>query len=160
MGDLSWWERRLGGAARQPAPPSPGPAVRWEPQYPPTGPRQEVTGVGQSGGNGDTIHSQVQHRGYVSKPPQSAQQRDGACPGCGGSNYFRRKWAHQEAAPLCTDCGYNGDLFTQSGTLLNGMGMRSSGPVQFARTDNPGGDSHFGTDAGLVNTDFDWGAVR
>jgi hypothetical protein len=162
MSDISWWERRLGGVVnrQQPPPPAPtsyGPAVRWEPQYPPTGPRQEVD-YGQSGGNGDTTHGQVQRQGYVSKAPSSIG-KVGQCPGCGGSNYFRRRWAHTEAAPLCTDCGFNGDLFTQSGTLLNAVGMSSSGPVAFARTDNPGGQSHFEADPSVPG-DFSWSSIR
>jgi hypothetical protein len=164
MSDISWWERRLGGVVNRqqqppppPAPTSYGPAVRWEPQYPPTGPRQEVD-YGQPGGNGDTTHGQVQRQGYVNKAPSSIG-KVGQCPGCGGSNYFRRRWAHTEAAPLCTDCGFNGDLFTQSGTLLNAVGMSSSGPVAFARTDNPGGQSHFEADPSVPG-DFSWSSVR
>jgi len=64
-----------------------------------------------------------------------------------------------EAAPLCTDCGYNGELFEQSGTMLNAVGMSSSGPVAFARTDNPDAAPHFGVDPS-VPQDFSWSAVR
>jgi hypothetical protein len=160
MSDNSgWWQRRLGGMINQrPEQQTPGPAVRWEPQYPPTGPRQEVVGEAQSGGNGDSSYNQVQRQGYVTKAPANVG-KVGQCPGCGGSNFFKRRWAHTEAAPLCTDCGYNGDLFTQSGTLLNAVGLTSSGPVATARTDNPGGQSQFGTDPN-VTSDFDWGNVR
>jgi hypothetical protein len=162
MSDISWWERRLGGLVNRPpssspAPTSYAPAARWEPQYPPTGPQQRQE-WSQPGGNGDTSYGQVQRQGYVDKAPASVG-KVGQCPGCGGSNYFRRRWAHTEAAPLCTDCGYNGDLFTQSGTLLNSVGMTSSGPVQFARTDNPGGESHFEADPS-VPADFSWSGVR
>jgi hypothetical protein len=65
-----------------------------------------------------------------------------------------------EAAPICTECGYNGELFTQSGTLLNAVGMKSSGPMQFARSDNPRGDSNFAEDPNLQGTEFSWSAVR
>jgi hypothetical protein len=65
-----------------------------------------------------------------------------------------------EAAPLCTDCGYNGEHFTQSGTLLNAVGLKSSGPTQFARTDNPDASSRMGVDPSLSDTDFSWGNVR
>ena len=100
----------------------------------------------------------MQDQGFISKAPPSLGQ-SGACPGCGGSNFFRRKWAFKECAPLCVDCGYNGDIFTQSGTLLNSIGMRSSGPTAFARTDNPNGESHFGTDPKLASTDFSWSSI-
>jgi|SRR5882672_5555743 len=162
MSDLSWWERHLGNAVRQ-APPAPaisgGKAVRWEPEYPPTGPGQKVVGGPQSGGNGElSPHDRVQNQGFITKAPQSMGQ-SGECPGCGGPNFFRRKWAYKECAPLCVDCGYNGDIFTQSGTLLNAVGMRSSGPTAFARTDNPNGESHFGTDPSLQKTDFSWSSI-
>jgi hypothetical protein len=162
MSDLSWYERHLGGVipARAPEPPNgyPQKAVRWAPSYPPTGPRQEVV-VNQPGGNGDDSYDQVQRQGFIAKPPPSMMAGGGDCPGCGGHNYFRRRWAHTEAAPLCTDCGYNGDHFTQSGTLLNAVGIRSSGPVSFARTDNPSGESNFNADPG-VSSDFSWSQVR
>ena len=163
MSDLSWWERHLNVPPHQspqqqattyPAPTSPGPAVRWQPQYPPTAPRPEAPLPPE----GDDNYQRVRQQGYVSKAPQSIN-RTGQCPDCGGSNFFRRKWAHTEAAPLCTDCGYNGDLFTQSGSLLNSIGATSSGPVAFARTDNPGGESHFGVDPSVPN-DFSWSGVR
>ena len=162
-----WWARKLGGVipqqSQQQAPPPqpvgyPQKAVRWQPSYPPTGPRQEVE-TSQPEGNGDDTYQRVRGQGYDHKAP-SGLGKDGRCPDCGGSNFFRRRWANAEAAPLCTDCGYNGDLFTQSGTLLNAVGMKSSGPVAFARTDNPGADSRFGADPGLENTDFSWANVR
>jgi hypothetical protein len=112
----------------------------------------------QPEGNEDTNYQRVRHQGYVSKKPSNVG-RVGTCPECGGSNFFQRRWARSEAAPLCTDCGYNGDLFTQSGSLLNAMGAASQGPVAFARTDNPGGESHFGVDPG-VSSDFSWSSVR
>lgn len=162
MSDISWWERHLGGNRQQPPPSSApqnyGPAVRWQPQYPPTGPATQGDATTQPEGNGDNTYDRVRAQGYASKKPANVG-RVGTCPDCGGSNFFRRRWAHTEAAPLCTDCGYNGELFTQSGTLLNGVGMSSSGPVSFARTDNPGGDSHFGVDPS-VPQDFNWSAVR
>jgi hypothetical protein len=65
-----------------------------------------------------------------------------------------------EAAPLCTECGHNGDLFEQSGKLLAAAGVKSSGPTQFARSDNPEAQSHFGIDPGLATTDFSWSNVR
>ena len=113
--------------------------------------------VPEQSAEGDN-YQRVRQQGYVSKAPQSVS-RTGQCPDCGGSNFFQRKWAHTEAAPLCTDCGFNGDLFTQSGSLLNSIGASSSGPVAFARTDNPGGESHFGTDPS-VPQDFSWSSVR
>ena len=165
MSDVSWWERHLGGGSnnRQP-PPHPqnnggsnyGPAVRWQPQYPPTAPPPSQQPVPETGG--DPTYDRVRAQGYNSKKPANVG-RVGECPNCGGSNFFRRRWAHTEAAPLCTDCGYNGDLFEQSGTMLNSVGMSSSGPVAFARTDNPGGESHFGVDPS-VPQDFSWSAVR
>lgn len=170
MSDTSWWERKLLGGRSQPptqpdqrgspapAPGFPQKAVRWQPSYPPTGPRQEVADD-QSGGVPDDNWQRVNRQGYVAKAPASIG-KDGRCPGCGGSNFFRRKGPMgTEAAPLCTECGYNGDFFTQSGTLLNSVGMKSSGPVQFARTDNPDADAHFDADPGM-SSDFDWGAVR
>jgi hypothetical protein len=164
MGDLSWWERHLGGVRQPPSttPSSPGqsnygPAVRWQPQYPPTAPASQQQQYQQQA-EGDDAYQRVRQQGYVSKAPANVG-RTGTCPDCGGSNFFRRRWAHTEAAPLCTDCGFNGDLFTQSGTLLNAVGASSSAPVSFARTDNPGGESHFGADPN-VPQDFSWSAVR
>lgn len=167
MSDASWWERHLGGGVpnRQAppppsAPPSYGPAVRWQPKYPPTAPppppQQEYQQPQAE--PGDDNYLRVRQQGFVSKAPASTG-RSGVCPDCGGSNFFKRRWAHTEAAPLCTDCGYNGDYFTQSGSLLNAVGISSSGPVAFARTDNPGGESNFGTDPG-VTSDFSWSSVR
>lgn len=163
-----WWARQLGGVVPSTPAPSvqpiqtvsyPQKAVRWQPQYPPTGPRQEVVDD-QPGGEGDDSWQRVHRQGFVSKAPTSLG-RDGKCPGCGGSNYFRRKGPMGvEAAPLCTECGYNGEYFTQSGTLLNAVGMKSSGPTQFARTDNPEAQAHLWADPGLSSTEFSWSAVR
>jgi hypothetical protein len=159
----SWWARRLGGGAPSSAPVPPAPngfpskAVRWEQSYPPTGPRQEV--VAQPEGDGDSTYHRVQRQGYDTKAPPS-KSATGACPSCGGSNFFRRRMGNVEAAPLCTDCGYNGDYFTQSGTLLNSVGLRSSGPVQFARSDNPGGERRFEVDANLAATDWNPSVIR
>ena len=168
MSDVSWWERALGGVRAprpQAAPPTqpvgyPQKAVRWQPQYPPTGPRQEVESV-QPGSQDDDNWHRVNRQGYVDKAPGSIG-KTGRCPQCNGSNFFRRKGPmNTEAAPLCTECGYNGDLFEQSGTLLNAIGAKSSGPVRFARSDNPGGDSNFGIDATLAgHEDFSWSNVR
>jgi hypothetical protein len=159
----SWWARRLGITPQQPTsgPPSnggglPQKAVRWqEPQYPPTGPRQEVL---EDRSEDDDTYIRVRHQGYDTKAPSGLGQ-SGKCPSCRGSNYFRRRWSGFEAAPLCTDCGYNGDYFTQSGTLLNGVGMKSAGPTHSARSDNPRGDSNFSVDPSVPN-DFNWSAVR
>lgn len=167
MGDLSWWERHLGPTALQAPAPSrraeqgyPQKAVRWEPTYPPTGPRQDRGGQGQPGGSAEgTPQDRVQNQGFISKAPPSVAE-SGNCPNCNGPNFFRRKWAYKECAPLCTDCGYNGDLFTQSGTLLNAVGMRSSTPVAFARTDNPEAAPHFGMDASLATHDWSMENVR
>ena len=163
-----WWARQLGGAVApqqapvQPQQPAgyPQKAVRWQPTYPPTGPRgQEVAGNGdQPEGEPDDNWHKVNRQGYVTKAPPSIG-KIGACPECGGSNYFRRRWANQEAAPICVDCGYNGDLFLQSGTLLNAVGAKSVGPTQTARSDNPRAESHLWTDPG-VGSDFSWGNVR
>jgi hypothetical protein len=170
MSDVSWWERALGGARRSPAPsphqPPPQPAgypqkaVRWQPQYPPTSPRQEVTEWDQPGGEPDDNWHKVNRQGFVEKAPGSTGT-SGRCPRCNGSSFFRRKTGQFEAAPLCVDCGYNGDLFEQSGTMLNTIGMKSSGPTQFARSDNPRGEQHFEIDASLAgNADFSWNNVR
>jgi hypothetical protein len=119
-----------------------------------------VTEWDQPEGNGDITYNRVRVQGFDSKAPQSAGQ-SGRCPGCGGSNYFHRKGPMgMEAAPLCTDCGHNGEFFTQSGTLLNAVGMKSSGPVQFSRSDNAEGASRFEADANLNGTDFNWSNVR
>lgn len=133
-------------------------AVRWQPQYPPTGPRQEVE-TSQPEGTEDDTYLRVRGQGFDHKAPASVGTT-GHCPECGGSNFFKRRWANHEAAPLCTDCGYNGDFFVQSGTLLNAVGMKSSGPTQFARTDNPEATSQFGADPGLASTEFSWANVR
>jgi hypothetical protein len=165
--DPGWWARKL-GQVLPPAPVAPAQpvnggypakAVRWQPQYPPTGPRQEVAEWGQPEGNGDTTYNRVRSQGYDAKAPSSVG-KTGKCPGCGGSNYFHRKGPMgMEAAPICTDCGHNGELFTQSGTLLNAVGMKSSGPIQFARSDNAEGTSHFEADPN-VPSEFSWGNVR
>ena len=110
-------------------------------------------------GDPDDNWHRVRSQGFVSKAPPS-RGSDGRCPGCGGSNFFRRKMGQFEAAPLCTECGYNGEHFTQTGTLLSAIGMKSSGPVQFARTDNPQAEGRFGVDPSLNGTDFSWSTVR
>jgi hypothetical protein len=167
MSDVGWWERALGGVRRPattpPPPPSqpvgyPQKAVRWQPQYPPTGPRQEVTERDQPAGDTDDNWHRVNRQGFVEKAPGSLGT-SGRCPRCNGSSFFRRKTGQFEAAPLCVDCGYNGDLFEQSGTLLNTIGMKSSGPVQFARSDNARGDSHFEVDPSVPDG-FSWSSVR
>ena len=168
MSASDWWARQLGGVApaTSPAPtpqtttPYPQKAVRWQPSYPPTGPRQEVVGEGQPGSDNDDSWHRVRRQGFVDKAPTSVGT-SGRCPSCGGSNYFRRKGPMGiEAAPLCTECGHNGDLFEQSGKLLAAAGVKSSGPTQFARSDNPEAQSHFGIDPGLATTDFSWSNVR
>lgn len=166
MTDVSWWQRHLGGGATPPPQPVvptqpvgyPQKAVRWQPSYPPTGPRQEVTDA-QPESIEDDNWSRVQNQGFVSKAPSSLG-KSGRCPECGGSSFFKRKGPMgSEAAPLCVDCGYNGDLFVQSGTLLNAIGAKSSGPIQFARSDNPTGASQFTAD-GSVPSDFSVARVR
>jgi len=158
----SWWARQLGGVRSAPTPVSqpagyPQKAVRWQqPQYPPTGPQRPPD---QPEGEDDDNWHRVHRQGFVAKSPSSAG-KTGACPECGGSNYFSRKGPlGVEAAPLCTDCGYNGDFFVQSGTLLNAIGAKSTGPVQFARTDNPEAQSRLWADPGLAGSDFSWGNV-
>ena len=164
MSDVSWWARKLGQVppTQAPAQPAnggyPAKAVRWQPQYPPTGPRQEVTEWDQPGSDSDDNWHRVHRQGFVEKAP-SGLGKDGHCPQCGGSNLFRRKWAGSEAAPLCTECGYNG-LYEQSGTLLNSIGMKSSGPTRFAKSDNPDHVPNLGVDASLNGTDFSWSNVR
>jgi hypothetical protein len=118
-----------------------------------------VTEWDQPGSDTDDNWHRVNRQGYVEKAPNSLGT-SGRCPRCNGSSFFRRKSGQFEAAPLCVDCGYNGDLFEQSGTLLNSIGMKSSGPVQFARSDNSSGASQFGVDASLSGTDFSWSNVR
>jgi predicted RNA-binding Zn-ribbon protein involved in translation (DUF1610 family) len=113
----------------------------------------------QPGGDEDDNWHRVRRQGYIAKAPAHAG-KDSRCPQCGGSNFFRRRIGNTEAAPLCTECGYNGDLWEQSGTALMGAGVKSTGPVQFARSDNPGAESHFGTDPSLNGTDFSWNTVR
>jgi hypothetical protein len=114
----------------------------------------------QPEGSDDANWQRVHTQGYVAKAPGNIGKVS-RCPECGGGNYFSRRWANAECAPLCTDCGYNGDLFEQSGRMLNAIGMKSSGPTQFARSDNPRGDQHFEVDASLAgNTDFSWANVR
>lgn len=158
----NWWARKLGQYVT-PAPNGSAPitapqkAVRWRESYPPTGPCQEVVDD-QPGGYGDDNWQRVQRQGFIDKAPGSVGHT-GKCPKCNGSNYFRRRWAHTECAPLCTDCGYNGDLWEQSGSLLNAVGLKSSGPTQTARTDNPFGEGHLGVDPG-VSSDFSWSNVR
>jgi hypothetical protein len=114
----------------------------------------------QPEGESDSNWKRVHRQGYVDKAPSSTGV-SGLCPRCGGSSYFHRKGPMgTEAAPLCVDCGYNGDLWEQSGTLLNAVGMKSAGPTQFARSDNPRGESNFGIDASVSSTNFDWSNVR
>lgn len=157
-----WWQRHLG---RQFAPPPVAPApvnypqkaVRWQESYPPTGPRQEV-GNGQPEGTGDDTYIRVRTQGWDQKAPGNIGQTS-RCPGCGGGNYFRRKWANAECAPLCTDCGYNGEFFTQTGNMLNAIGMKSSGPIQAARSDNPDATPHFEVHP-EVSSEFSWANVR
>jgi hypothetical protein len=145
-----WWDRHLG----VPTTPPPRKAAQWEYNYPTPPPvREEPT-------PGDSQYQRIQLQGYDTKAPAS-KGATGTCPGCGGSNFFRRKGPMGvEAAPLCTDCGYNGDYFTQSGTLLNGAGILSSGPTHFARSSNPTGESQFSADQQLVNAGWNPGTVR
>ena len=168
MSDVSWWERQLSRVVpSRPAAPVPAQqpvgypqkAVRWQPQYPPTGPRQEVAEWDQSEGDPDDNWHRVHRQGFVDKAPTHTG-KDSRCPQCHGSNYFRRRVGSSEAAPLCTECGYNGDLWEQSGTTLNGAGVKSTGPVQFARSDNPEARERFGVDPSLNGTDFSWSSVR
>ena len=114
--------------------------------------------MGQPGSDSDDSWHRVRRQGFVEKAPTHIG-KDSRCPQCHGSNYFRRKMGNVEAAPLCTECGYNGDLFVQSGTLLNAVGAKSVGPTQTARSDNPRAESHLWTDPG-VGSDFSWGNVR
>jgi len=119
-----------------------------------------VTEWDQSEGNGDTTYNRVRSQGYDAKAPSSVGS-SGKCPGCGGSNYFKRRGPMGvEAAPLCTDCGHNGNFFEQSGTTLNAIGMKSSGPLHFAKSDNPQGISRFEEDPALGGTEFNWSNVR
>jgi hypothetical protein len=159
----SWWDHlRRPDTPLQTQPGAgalPRKAVRWQSNYPATAPRPDPLYPDESDPE-MTEYYRVRQQGFVSTPPPN--QRDsavGQCPGCHGSNFFRRRWANKECAPLCTDCGYNGDYFTQSGNLLNAVGMKSSGPMQFARTDNPTGESQFRTDP-AVTRDFSWSSVR
>lgn len=167
MSDVSWWERQLSKVVPQrPTAPVPSQpvgypqkAVRWQPQYPPTGPRQEVEESYQSEGDPDDNWHRVRRQGFIAKAPSHAT-KDTRCPQCGGSSYFHRRVGNTEAAPLCTECGYNGNLWEQSGTTLNGAGIKSSGPLQFARSDNPDHQPRFGVDPTLNGTDFSWSSVR
>jgi hypothetical protein len=162
MSASDYWARQFGSVTPPSVPTQPvsypQKAVRWEPGYPPTGPRTQEVAADQLGGMPEDNWNRVQHQGYVAKPPTSAGKL-GACPECGGSSFFKRKGPMGvEAAPLCTDCGYNGDYFVQSGTLLNAIGMKSSTPIQFARSDNPEAQSRLWSDPG-VGSDFSWGNV-
>lgn len=132
-----WWAKKLG---RAPAPVVPQRAVQWQNSYPPVG-MPPALDPATIAGEDMAEYYRVRQQGYVALPPPS--QREGAttCPECGSPRFFRRKWAGKECAPLCTDCGYNGEYFTQSGSILNSVGLRSGGPMQFARSDNPGGES-------------------
>lgn len=156
-----WWDRHL-RRTDAPLEPQPGAlprkAVRWQENYPPVAPPTEpgyVAGIDPEMGE----YYRVRKQGFISTPPPSAREAAaGRCPECGGNNFFRRRWANTECAPLCVDCGYNGDYFTQSGALLNAVGLHSAGPVQFARSDNPSGESGFSADPGMRG--FDATAVR
>jgi hypothetical protein len=162
MSDGGWWARRLGIATptRQESRPAPSglprKAVRWEDSYPPTGLQQRQE-VGQS--EGDEVYIQVREQGFVSKAPAGTKS-SGRCPECGSGNFFRRRWANAEAAPLCVDCGYNGEFFTQTGTLLTNAGVISSGPTQSARSDNPQAASRFGMDETLSLNNWNPAALR
>jgi hypothetical protein len=149
MPNNDWWDRHIGTTA---AAPPPRKAAQWEYNYP--SPRQEPEPPPV-----DEQHYRVQTQGYDKKAPASKGSYS-RCPSCGGSNFFRRKWAGKECAPLCVDCGHNGDYFEQSGTMLNGVGLHSSGPVQFARSANPMGESNFDAAPELVNAGWNPGAIR
>jgi hypothetical protein len=164
MSDGGWWARRLGMAppARQetrPAAPTglPRKAVRWEDSYPPTSPQQRQLPPDQS--EGDEVYIRVRQQGFNSKAP-AGSAASGRCPECGGGNFFRRRWANAEAAPLCVDCGYNGEYFTQTGTMLSNAGVISSGPTQSARSDNPHAASRFGMDDTLSASNWNPAALR
>jgi hypothetical protein len=160
MPSSNWWDKRLG----VPTAPGPRKAAQWETNYPPVRqpePPQPEYDPGLSQEDREALDRQqrVRTQGYVSKAPEG-KGASSHCPGCGGSNLFRRRWAGKECAPLCTDCGYNGDYFTQSGVLLNGVGFHSSGPTESARMTNPDGKSTFGADQQLVNAGWNPGSVR
>lgn len=159
-----WWARHLGGGSSPTSVPQqsgshPKKAVRWQENYPPVQPRADDGYPVVPEQEEPDAWQQVHKHGYITKAPPSEQQKSGDCPHCGSKNYFKRRWANKDCAPLCVDCGYNGDYFVQSGTLLNAVGARSQGPVQFARTDNPGGTSTFDYDQALANSGWNPGAV-
>jgi hypothetical protein len=130
-----WWDRKLKRIPTM-VTPTARRAVQWEEHSPPPRPVVEMSPMGDM----DDPHTRVQQQGFIGKQPEGARNAS-VCPHCGSGNFFRRRWANKECAPLCTECGYNGDYFTQSGTLINAVGVKSAGPVQFARSDNPDGMS-------------------
>jgi hypothetical protein len=101
-----WWARRLGGS-NPPAPTTPMPQPQPGQWYPPT--TAPVPQVPQ-GPPQVTVANLME---AVSAWSGGEGQRNSArCPGCGGTNLFRRQVGAVEAAPLCYDCGWNG-LWTQ-----------------------------------------------
>jgi len=157
MPSSDWWDKHLGVQT------APRKAAQWEANYPPTRQPEPVeeypSDLSPDDQQAVDRQRRVQRQGYDTKAPQGKAAAS-RCPGCGGSNLFTRRWAGKECAPLCTDCGYNGDYFTQSGVLLNGVGFHSSGPVESARSNNPGGSSTFASDAQLEHAGWNPGAVR
>ena len=106
-----WWAARLSG--RQVAPQQP---QGWQPQQQPQQqwvPQQQQWAPQQQQPQGPpkvTIHNLMES---LSNWRGGDGARNSAqCPGCGGTNLFRRKVGASEAAPLCYDCGWNG-IFEQ-----------------------------------------------
>ena len=137
-----WWDRKL---RRNPVvvatTPPPRRVVQWEENYPPVRPVVDTFPIGDM----NDPRTRVQQQGFIGRQPEGVMNSS-SCPHCGSGNFFRRRWANKECAPLCVDCGYNGDYFTQSGSLINAVGMKGSGPMQFARSDNPNGESQLDWD--------------
>ena len=142
----SWWDKHLGpvigpGETTTPFRQTVRKAVQWQQ------PQQNYPAMRRTPSAEEIVNDPnyvLSSQGYVHKAPGSARENLGNCPECDSPNFFSRKVGVTRGpppAPLCAECGYNGGLFEQSGSILNGAGVISSGPTHNAVSDNPGGIS-------------------
>lgn len=153
MGDGNWWDRKLGGGQRpaaqphsyperRPAPPQAqviqNPYRNYGEQYEERPAGYQDIGIEEAVAMGES---------YRPKPGKAKALGEGNCPECGSNNFFSRRNTMMRGpapAPICEDCGYNGGLFEQTGTALNGIGAGHGTPVMSARQDQASVQGSFG----------------
>lgn len=135
-GDSGWWQRHL-GQPQAPAPQYQQPqGYQQAPQYPPQGPpqapqyQQAPQGYPQQQGAIDTSQIRVTGENLY----EAAQLWQGGpgtrtetqhCPQCGGNHFFSRTTGTTRGpapAPLCYDCGFNGQFIQGDPANWNATG--------------------------------------